>query len=271
MSNDKNNAAPNQKPAELAFDVEAMLAACVPGGSIVDPQVVADNIRAWAAERKLAELAEQQGVSLPPLPRMQEFTSLYGRVSAFGPDQMREYARAALAATGKQQVGEVQGDVPTEEMDEIHQIAFEIGGDDEGGYQFTAEDLEQFVRALAARQPGAQEVEFRDREADRQRFSDPKFNAYLDQAITENGEFTTWHQLTNTTDAYYGYQAGLHDGAPDPFGAQGIDLGQLSELAREMDSFRTKWKTASISEFNHYADRLLALIDQRDAAPGVDQ
>ncbi len=50
------------QPAELAFDVEAMLTACVPGGSIVDPQVVADNIRAWAAERKPAELDEQQGV-----------------------------------------------------------------------------------------------------------------------------------------------------------------------------------------------------------------
>lgn len=50
------------QPVELSFDVEAMLAACLPGGSIVDPQVVADNIRAWAAERKPAELAEQQGV-----------------------------------------------------------------------------------------------------------------------------------------------------------------------------------------------------------------
>ena len=49
------------QPAELSFDVDAMLAACVPGGSIVDPQVVADNIRAWVADRKPAELAEQQG------------------------------------------------------------------------------------------------------------------------------------------------------------------------------------------------------------------
>jgi len=30
-----------------SFDLEAMLAACVPGGSIVDPQVIADNIRHW--------------------------------------------------------------------------------------------------------------------------------------------------------------------------------------------------------------------------------
>jgi len=29
------------------FDVEAMLAACVPGGDIADPQSIADNIREW--------------------------------------------------------------------------------------------------------------------------------------------------------------------------------------------------------------------------------
>jgi len=44
--------------------------------------------------------------------------------------------------------------------------------------------------------------------------------------------------------------------------AQVVDLGQLRELSREMDSFRTKWKTVSIREFNHYADRLLALIEE---------
>lgn len=54
-----------------------------------------------------AELAEQQGVELPPLPE-----PAHESVSECGPDyfdasQMREYARASLAATGKQQVGEV--------------------------------------------------------------------------------------------------------------------------------------------------------------------
>jgi hypothetical protein len=52
------------RSAELAFDAEAMLTACVPGGSIVDSQVVADNIRAWAADRKPGELAEQKGVDM---------------------------------------------------------------------------------------------------------------------------------------------------------------------------------------------------------------
>lgn len=45
--------------------------------------------------------------------------------------------------------------------------------------------------------------------------------------------------------------------------AQAVDLAKLRDLASEMDRFRTKWKTASIAEFNHYADRLLALIDSK--------
>ncbi len=45
--------------------------------------------------------------------------------------------------------------------------------------------------------------------------------------------------------------------------AQTVDLGQFRELASEMDRFRTKWKTVSIAEFNHYADRLLALPDSK--------
>ncbi|PZS88183.1 hypothetical protein [Stenotrophomonas maltophilia] len=32
-----------------SFNLEAMLAACVPGGDIADPQVIADNIRHWFA------------------------------------------------------------------------------------------------------------------------------------------------------------------------------------------------------------------------------
>lgn len=38
---------PAQPAQPSSLDLEAMLATCVPGGSIVDPQVVADNIRHW--------------------------------------------------------------------------------------------------------------------------------------------------------------------------------------------------------------------------------
>lgn len=41
----QRHASPRSEPAR--HDLEAMLEACIPGGSIVDPQVVADNIRAW--------------------------------------------------------------------------------------------------------------------------------------------------------------------------------------------------------------------------------
>jgi hypothetical protein len=42
---------PHLGGASAHFGVDALLAACVPGGSLVDPQVVADNIRAWVAGR----------------------------------------------------------------------------------------------------------------------------------------------------------------------------------------------------------------------------
>ncbi|MGS7841806.1 hypothetical protein [Stenotrophomonas forensis] len=38
------------------------------------------------------------GDALPPLPKMQRFTNLYGETYAYSAEQMREYARAALSA-----------------------------------------------------------------------------------------------------------------------------------------------------------------------------
>lgn len=72
MSNDKNNTAPGPRPAELA---------------------------------------KQQGVAFPPFPR--EYYDAFGDGSEplYTGKQMQDYARAALAATGKQQVGEAQGDM----------------------------------------------------------------------------------------------------------------------------------------------------------------
>lgn len=94
------------QPAELAFDVGAMLTACVPGGSIVDPQVVADNIRAWFADQKPAELAEQQIQPVNADEAPFGLTTAEKVAWARGAnDAIKEYA---LAATGKQQVGEVQ-------------------------------------------------------------------------------------------------------------------------------------------------------------------
>ncbi|MFX1724964.1 hypothetical protein [Stenotrophomonas sp. AS1] len=53
-----------------------------------------------------AELAEQQGVSLPAFPRTYYDAFGDGSEPLYTGKQMQDYARAALAATGKQQVGE---------------------------------------------------------------------------------------------------------------------------------------------------------------------
>ncbi|MBR7929441.1 hypothetical protein [Burkholderia ambifaria] len=45
-------APPPPAPASAPVDVEAMLRACVPGGDIVDPQLVCDNIREWIDEHR---------------------------------------------------------------------------------------------------------------------------------------------------------------------------------------------------------------------------
>lgn len=42
----------------------------------------------------------------------------------------------------------------------------------------------------------------RDREADRRRFPDPAFNRWLDESITENGEFSVWHQINDIAGAH---------------------------------------------------------------------
>ena len=113
-------------------------------------------------------------------------------------------------------------------------------------------------------------VRKRDREADRQRFRDPKFNAYLDQAITENGEFTTWHQIDNVVDAWYGYQAGLHDASPSPFDSQ-VDLEQFRDAvewakmtmqdAADSGTLNQGMQKDALDSIKDY-DRLLALIDK---------
>ena len=46
----------------------------------------------------------------------------------------------------------------------------------------------------------------RDREADRARFPDLAFNRWLDEAITDNGEFSVWHQIGDTCAAWHGWE-----------------------------------------------------------------
>lgn len=118
--------------------------------------MASENYRAPSIAQS-AELAEQQGVELPPLPEAfeAEFTSPGASpVSVYTAAQMREYARDALAATGKQQVGEVQGDwLPPLSPDEVAAMApAGLTWDETGAWAMGYEACRK--AALAARQPG---------------------------------------------------------------------------------------------------------------------
>ena len=218
MTTDENNAAPDPQPAELAFDVEAMLAACVPGGNIVDPQVVADNIRAWAAERKPAELAEQQG--------------------------------DALAMIGSN-------------LRSILDLASKMGG---GSYQITVANIQHETNhalqlleaALAARQPGAQ-VPY----------------AWL---IEWKNSVTALTKVASEAEAHSDYKnctvVPVYTAPP----AQGIDLEQFRTQVAELLRMEFDLEVADPEDHRHddgaseaerIASKIAALIDQRDAAPGV--
>ncbi len=54
----------------------------------------------------------------------------------------------------------------------------------------------------------------RDREGDRWLFPNPEFNRWLDEPITENGEFTVWHQIDSICDAWHGFVAGKQASMP---------------------------------------------------------
>ena len=108
MTTDKNNAAPGPHPAELAnASVVEQIAQQWDGFQYDAPGEMVDIGAAIrrAGKRLSAELAEQQGVSLPPFPRT--YYDAFGDSSEplYTGKQMQDYARAALAATGKQQVG----------------------------------------------------------------------------------------------------------------------------------------------------------------------
>lgn len=56
----------------------------------------------------------------------------------------------------------------------------------------------------------AREVLKRDREADRLRFTDLAFNAWLDESITENGEFSVWDNIKCVESAWHGWNISKH-------------------------------------------------------------
>jgi hypothetical protein len=213
-----------------------------------------------------AELAEQQGVELPPLPeawyRPYSPNAPIGQI-LFSVEQMQDYARAALAATGRKQVGdidpraalgwekacavtglrqvgEVQGDalsLADHITDHLCHHEYDIGG--------RSELLACVIEALAARQPGAQEPV---------------------------AECLTGANIMRLP-AGRGLPPGTKLYAAPP--AQGIDLGQLWEPIKEAVHVALSVHVAAMSQKKReqvavYVARQLR-AGHRDAAPGVGQ
>lgn len=81
--------------------------------------------------------------------------------------------------------------------------ALEIAAEhlDMSAFELSYPDEADLIRAALSLPTQAK----RDREADRARFPDTAFNTWLDESITENGEFTAWDSLSSTGDAYAGW------------------------------------------------------------------
>ncbi|WP_282275242.1 hypothetical protein [Stenotrophomonas sp. PS02297] len=84
-------------------------------------------------------------------------------VTAAPANDLHQHLLHMLGAKDHEDAGRIIGELhaaalrtpaaPGIDLAEAHQLAFEIGGDDEGGYQFTPEELEQFVTRLIDASP----------------------------------------------------------------------------------------------------------------------
>lgn len=61
------------------------------------------------------------------------------------------------------------------------------------------------TKAAQAPAPSAKQEPRRNRESDRIRFTDPKFNTWLDEGISDMGH-TVWDQISDTADAWAGWE-----------------------------------------------------------------
>ncbi|TGY35214.1 hypothetical protein [Stenotrophomonas maltophilia] len=200
-----------------------------------------------------------------------------GIINAWGME--RRAQEAVFAAIGEQQIGEIQGDALlklADKWDHAKQVPRYVDND---GVHSCSDEL----RALASRQPGTQEpvemtAEFTDtgRAAiawvlwHHQGGSSPvgqplrfalgmgQHDRMTDQQIAEAKRFAAWAGATTES---------FHRRSP----AQGIDMGQFNALAALANAIvhhrgESPMKNGVFAE----AERLLALIGQRDAAPGVE-
>jgi len=234
-----------------------------------------------------AALAEQQGAELPPLPdkvvvdkHLPTGVCIYGYTTK----QMQDYARATLAGTGKQQVGEVQGNALVgDEMVQAFKAALshaQLPGKPRT-YFLKDSELPSILReVLAARQPGADEpgspmakmaAALREKAAiEHTEYSQrvqsgewgPMPEAGTQADFCRYCEGSGWDGESRKTKC----PACSGTGMPVP-PAQGIDLGQLRS---QVLGLTRRVEPISGQRFSYVQlDDVLALIDQRDAAPGV--
>lgn len=175
-----------------------------------------------------------------------------------------------LAATGKQQVGEVQGDARAAlesampYLETLHSI---VGGE---ARTSVWRCIERGRLALAARQPGAQEPVVVEAVATIKRDGDGEL--YVDW-LTEGGihDLPVGDVLLAANSAITNDEGYGEVYATPP--AQGIDLGQLRALAEKFESYGDdEIGDAFSGPYYQCATELRGLIDdQRDAAPGAGQ
>jgi hypothetical protein len=143
---------------------------------------------------------------LPPLPEYaQEFRPRWpDDLGGFNGAQMREYARAALAAAQPAQVEPVAQTEQALPRSENWLLAT--------WYDLCGQRISERVRILSfaraimdAAQPAQAEPVARNREADRLRFPDPAFNRWLDEGISDAGH-TVWDQIGSVADAWHGWE-----------------------------------------------------------------
>lgn len=249
--------------------------------------MAAENYRAPSVAQS-AELAEQQGDMSELLAEMRDVEDYFDDVDP-NPIHLAtvQAAISALAATGKQQVGEVQGDaLPPLSADEVAAMApAGLTWDETGAWAMGYEACRK--AALAARQPGAQvPVELacvaetlahgeglwmtcsgchESNEGVQTGPYSQIMKCNLGNGCDECGGIgATW----DTTDYQQMADAMSKSLAAPP--AQGIDLGQFQALAEFGEKFAMSVERQPHSRVIYsQASRLLALIDQRDAAPGV--
>lgn len=198
--------------------------------------------------------------------------------------QMRDYARAALAATGKQQAGEVQGNALVgDEMVQAFKAALsraQLPGKPRT-YFLKDSELPSILReVLAARQPGAEEpvspmakmaAALREKAAIEHTEYSQRVQSGEWGTIPEAGtqadfcrycEGSGWGGESRKTKC----PACSGTGMPVP-PAQGIDPsgGMAQEYQRWIDFYH-----AGEGSYGDFLSKHVLIDDQRDAAPGVE-